>query len=65
MRSGALLTLIAWEDLTPREIAKVMATSPNAVRIRLHRARQQLESRLASPEEADAVWRSHAPVIDS
>jgi RNA polymerase sigma-70 factor (ECF subfamily) len=64
-RDREILTLTAWEDLTPREIANVMATSPNAVRIRLHRARRQLDARLASPEEADAVWRSHAPVIDS
>jgi RNA polymerase sigma-70 factor (ECF subfamily) len=64
-RDREIVTLTAWEGLAPREIAKVMATSPNAVRIRLHRARKQLESRLASPDEADAVWRSHAPVVDS
>lgn len=64
-RDREIVTLTAWEDLAPREIATVMATSPNAVRIRLHRARKQLESRLATPEEIDAVWRSHAPVIDS
>lgn len=30
-----------------------MATSPNAVRVRLYRARKQLESRLAAPADAE------------
>jgi RNA polymerase sigma-70 factor (ECF subfamily) len=34
-----LLRLSAWEDLTPSEIATVLGLTPNAVRIRLHRAR--------------------------
>lgn len=59
-RDREIVTLTAWEDLTPREIAKVMATSPNAVRIRLHRARKQLESRLGSPEE-QLEWRLASP----
>lgn len=64
-RDREILTLNAWEGLAPREIAKVMATSPNAVRIRLYRARKQLESRLAAPPDADPAWRTRAPVIDS
>jgi RNA polymerase sigma-70 factor (ECF subfamily) len=64
-RDREIVTLTAWEGLAPREIAGVIGSSPNAVRIRLHRARNQLESRLASPEDADTAWRSHAPVIDS
>lgn len=34
-----LLRLWAWEQLTPAEIASVLGLTPNAVRIRLHRAR--------------------------
>ncbi len=72
-RDREILTLSAWEGLAPREIAKVMRTSPNAVRIRLHRARKQLGSRLsatpaadlAAPRDADPAWRTRAPVIDS
>jgi RNA polymerase sigma-70 factor (ECF subfamily) len=37
-----LLRLWAWEDLSPSEIAVAIGTSPNAVRIRLHRARRRL-----------------------
>jgi RNA polymerase sigma factor (sigma-70 family) len=37
-----LLTLTAWEQLSPREIAEVMGLSANAVRVRLHRARIRL-----------------------
>ncbi len=61
-----IVTLTAWEGLAPREIAQVLGTSANAVRIRLYKARKQLQPRLASsPEDADTVWRSRAPVIDS
>lgn len=52
-RDREILTLNAWEGLAPREIARVMGTSPNAVRIRLYRARKQLESRLAAPADAE------------
>ena len=34
-----LLRLWAWEQLAPAEIASVLGLTPNAVRIRLHRAR--------------------------
>lgn len=37
-----LLTLWAWEDLRPREIALVLGITVNAVNIRLHRARGRL-----------------------
>lgn len=36
------LTLIAWEELTPREAAAVMGDSPVRFRVRLHRARRRL-----------------------
>lgn len=41
-----ILTLTAWEELTPREIATVMGMSPNVVRVRLHRARSALRASL-------------------
>jgi RNA polymerase sigma-70 factor (ECF subfamily) len=43
-----LLRLWAWEDLTPAEIAIVLALSANAVRIRLHRARRRFAAALES-----------------
>lgn len=41
-----ILTLTAWEGLAPREIAPVMGSSANVVRIRLHRARARLKKEL-------------------
>jgi RNA polymerase sigma-70 factor (ECF subfamily) len=41
-----LLRLWAWEQLTPAEIATVVGLTPNAVSIRLTRARQRLRERL-------------------
>lgn len=37
-----ILTLTAWEQLTPSEIAEALQMSPNAVRLRLSRARTKL-----------------------
>lgn len=41
-----LLRLWAWEQLTPAEIARVLDVTPNAVSIRLLRAREKLGSQL-------------------
>ena len=41
-RDQELLRLIAWEGLTHAEAALVLGISPNAVAIRLHRARERL-----------------------
>jgi RNA polymerase sigma-70 factor (ECF subfamily) len=49
-----LLRLSAWEDLTPSEIAIVLGLTPNAVRIRLHRARGRFAAALDS-ETPDQV----------
>ena len=38
-----LLRLWAWEQLGPAEIAAVLDLTPNAVSIRLHRARGKLK----------------------
>jgi RNA polymerase sigma-70 factor (ECF subfamily) len=45
-RDREILTLTAWEELTPREIAAVTGMPANLVRVRLHRARARLASRL-------------------
>jgi RNA polymerase sigma-70 factor (ECF subfamily) len=37
-----LLTLTAWEGLTPSQAARVLGLSPAAARVRLHRARKRL-----------------------
>lgn len=43
-----LVRLWAWERLAPQEIAAVLGVTPNAARIRLHRARAKLRQHLAS-----------------
>lgn len=47
-----LLRLWAWEQLTPAEIATVLDVTPNAVSIRLHRARGKLKDELRKIEGA-------------
>ncbi|MFD3450616.1 RNA polymerase sigma factor [Streptomyces sp. NPDC058691] len=41
-----VVLLWAWEGLTPREIAQVVGMTPNAVSIRLHRAKKKLAALL-------------------
>ncbi|MGA8246093.1 MAG: sigma factor-like helix-turn-helix DNA-binding protein, partial [Nocardioides sp.] len=48
-----LLRLWAWEQLTPSEIATVLGTTPNAVGIRLHRAKERLRAELRKADGAD------------
>ncbi|MGH3261986.1 MAG: RNA polymerase sigma factor [Trebonia sp.] len=50
-RDRELLTLAAWEGLDYGQIAVVFACSRNAVRVRLHRARQRLAKELNSHSE--------------
>lgn len=58
-----LLTLAAWEGLDYGQIAVVLGCSRNAVRIRLHRARQRLARELADqPERLPASPVSPAPL---
>ena len=42
-----LLRLVAWEELGNRQIAAVLGITPNAVAIRLHRARERFANALA------------------
>ncbi|MDQ0767067.1 RNA polymerase sigma factor [Streptomyces canus] len=41
-----VVLLWAWEELAPRQIAQVTGLSPNAVSIRLHRAKKRLATQL-------------------
>ena len=45
-RDAEMLRLWAWEQLGPGEIAVVLDITPNAVSIRLHRAREKLREEL-------------------
>jgi RNA polymerase sigma factor (sigma-70 family) len=50
-----LLTLTAWEDLSPAQIAVVLHRPVGVVRVRLHRARARLRERLARAEEGASL----------
>lgn len=50
-RDRELLTLSAWEELSPAEIAKVVGRAPGVVRVQLHRARKRLGERIADPSD--------------
>ena len=55
-RDREILTLTAWEGLTPRQIAGVMGISANVVRVRLHRARVRLRAeRVVSSSKQPAL----------
>jgi RNA polymerase sigma factor (sigma-70 family) len=55
-----LLTLTAWEDLSPAQVAVVLGQPAGVVRVRLHRARRRLRARLEQPEPASSI--TMAPV---
>jgi RNA polymerase sigma factor (sigma-70 family) len=45
-RDRDVLSMLAWEQLRPEEIAAVMGCSPAAARVRIHRARRRLRAEL-------------------
>jgi len=51
-----LLRLLAWEELTHAEIARVLRISVNAVAIRLHRARTRFSSALVKGPGGWRTW---------
>jgi RNA polymerase sigma-70 factor (ECF subfamily) len=53
-----LLTLVAWEDLTPGQAAAALGLSPATTRKRLERARARLRAALDSEESARATTAS-------
>lgn len=44
-----IITMLAWDDLAPREVAIILGISPNVLRVRAHRARAQLRATLTPP----------------
>ncbi|MEZ4361526.1 MAG: sigma-70 family RNA polymerase sigma factor [Kofleriaceae bacterium] len=50
-----LLELHYWQELDAAALAEVFEVSPNAIRVRLHRAREALRERLAANEQANSV----------
>jgi RNA polymerase sigma-70 factor (ECF subfamily) len=52
-----VLRLWAWEELEPREIALVLDSTPNAVSLRLSRAKRRLADELARQVHGDAGHR--------
>jgi RNA polymerase sigma-70 factor (ECF subfamily) len=52
-----LLTLIAWEGLTPAQAATVLGLNPGTARVRLHRARTRLRAALSLPTDAEETDR--------
>jgi RNA polymerase sigma-70 factor (ECF subfamily) len=48
-RDREILRLVAWESLTHAEAGVVLGISPNAVAIRLHRARERLRQAMKGP----------------
>lgn len=45
-----IITMLAWDELAPREVAIILGLSANVVRVRAHRARQQLRTRIAASQ---------------
>ncbi len=66
-----LLTLLAWQGLTPRQAAQVLGCSTPTLFVRLHRARRRLEHAMDGAAESTAgdgenPWRGpHSPVATS
>lgn len=47
-----IIEMLAWDQLAPREIAGILGLSPNAVRVRAHRARLTLRQQLGRQQTA-------------
>jgi RNA polymerase sigma-70 factor (ECF subfamily) len=61
-----LLTLLAWQGLTPRQAAQVVGCSPPTLFVRLHRARRRLEHAMNGTAEStggDGVIRMAGPAL--
>jgi RNA polymerase sigma-70 factor (ECF subfamily) len=54
-RDREIVTLTAWEGLSPSEIASATGMSANLVRVRLHRARARIRRDLESREPLAAI----------
>jgi RNA polymerase sigma factor (sigma-70 family) len=54
-----LVTLIAWEGLTPAQAAAVVGLSAGTARVRLHRARTKLRAALLPATTVEETDRDH------
>lgn len=57
-----VLSLIAWEGLTPRQAAAVLGCSYAAFRVRFHRARRKLEKQIAAAGHSPDSGQAAAPI---
>ncbi len=57
-RDQEVLRLVAWDGLTPAELAVVLGCTPVAARTRLHRARSRLAARLGLDPDPQRRGRS-------
>jgi len=48
-----LLVLVAWDELTPTQAARVVGCTPGAARVRLHRARRRFAAALGKRSNPD------------
>jgi RNA polymerase sigma-70 factor (ECF subfamily) len=62
VKDRELLMLVAWEELTPAEIAVTLGVSGAIVRKRLYRARQRLAAAADYIDEERGATRGHLPV---
>lgn len=56
-----ILALVAWEGLDARALAVTLGCTPEAARVRLHRARRRLEQELARPSGAGRLNMRETP----
>lgn len=54
-----LVTLVAWEGLTPAGAAEVLGLTPGVARTRLYRARTRLRTALAATADAEETDHAH------
>ena len=52
-----LVTLVAWEGLTPAQAATALGLTAGAARVRLHRARLRLRAALTAPSDVEEIDR--------
>jgi RNA polymerase sigma-70 factor (ECF subfamily) len=50
-----LVTLIAWDGLSPTQAAQALGIEPGAARVRLHRARRRLRAALQEGDDAEST----------
>jgi RNA polymerase sigma factor (sigma-70 family) len=52
-REREVVQLVMWDGLTHAEASRVLGCSPNAVAVRLHKARKRLQAELSTSEGAE------------